>query len=601
LQDPRAHHQARAVPPRRPRRRARESRRSRAANRPRTPRSGSLLCAPLLRGSDAAELVAREFAELSKAVCPELEDMERLWTDRVGRTERDMNSECSQRLQKQRASFWKDIEAEEAKREAALAECRREHQAALKELSGQYEKAFEEMRVQFERACEEGEQRRVRDLASLQAQFEQEAAVWNGKYQSETAAANDRVSAEMASRLQAEEELASSRAASSKLQGDLESAQAQILKIQKEVLDEARKREAEDAARKEKEGRREKEDEERAQDRLLQKEEMTRERTLFQARLDAKQEQLDSALEQVSGLKVSLQRKKEQYRTLLNDTNSSEARITELSDDLSYAESTQRKAEAKQKAAESNLKTAVEERKTAEKLLREVEKKYRTCERDMMSAKLAQGMAEDERKNVQRQLDDALFRHKVELAEKHMAIDRLRKQLAVAKTSSGSSSGGAGGAEVHRRMHDSLWAYISGSPLKFNMIGWPVTNGAKSLEDLTPSAIRIFVLDSRYAQGKSDRDRVREAIRTWHPDKFNQRLAGRIAEEDRASIKEGVDIVSKCLNASPHLMDYGPPLRGINLELAKQEFSGGLRTRPQALARRLCHHAENKERRRMEI
>ncbi|KAA1472665.1 hypothetical protein DENSPDRAFT_778660 [Dentipellis sp. KUC8613] len=80
------------------------------------------------------------------------------------------------------------------------------------------------------------------------------------------------------------------------------------------------------------------------------------------------------------------------------------------------------------------------------------------------------------------------------------------------------------------------------------MIGWPVANGAKSIEDLTPSAIRMFILDSRYAQGRSDRDRVREAIRTWHPDKFNQRLATRIAEEDRAAVKEGVDIVSKCLN-----------------------------------------------------
>ncbi|KAA1472666.1 hypothetical protein DENSPDRAFT_195509 [Dentipellis sp. KUC8613] len=271
-------------------------------------------------GDDAAELVGREFAELSKAVSPELEDMERRWIDRVGRTERDMNSECSQRLQKQSASFWKDLEAEEAKRKAALAECQEEHQAALKQLSGQYEKAFEEMRVQFGRACEEAEQRRVRDLAGLQAQFEQEAAVWNEKYRSEMAAAGDRVSAEMAARLQAEEELESSRAETLKLRGELESAQEHILKIQKEAFDEATKREAEEAAWKEKEARWEKEEKERTQARLLREEEMENERKLFQQRLDAKQDHIETLMEQVSGLKVSLQRKKEQYRTLFNDT-----------------------------------------------------------------------------------------------------------------------------------------------------------------------------------------------------------------------------------------------------------------------------------------
>ncbi|KAA1472663.1 hypothetical protein DENSPDRAFT_778799 [Dentipellis sp. KUC8613] len=97
-------------------------------------------------------------------------------------------------------------------------------------------------------------------------------------------------------------------------------------------------------------------------------------------------------------------------------------------------------------------------------------------------------------------------------------------------------------------MYDTLWAYISGSSLKFNMIGWPIAIGAEGPEELTHSAIQSFVLDSRYAEGKTDRERLREAIKMWHPDKFNQRLAGRIDEEDRIMVKDGVDAVSQVLN-----------------------------------------------------
>ncbi|KAA1472681.1 hypothetical protein DENSPDRAFT_801432 [Dentipellis sp. KUC8613] len=80
------------------------------------------------------------------------------------------------------------------------------------------------------------------------------------------------------------------------------------------------------------------------------------------------------------------------------------------------------------------------------------------------------------------------------------------------------------------------------------MIAWPVMNGARSPGDLTPSAIKTFVLDSRYAGGRTDMERVREAIRMWHPDKFGQRLASRASEEDRVLIKKGVDAVSQALN-----------------------------------------------------
>ncbi|KAA1472678.1 hypothetical protein DENSPDRAFT_196358 [Dentipellis sp. KUC8613] len=506
---------------------------------------------------DSVELVTQEFAGLCKAVFPELEDSERRWIDRIGRKERDMNSECSQRMQKQRDSFWKDLDEEEAKREVALADLGAQHEKTLAELKSQHEKTLAELKSQHEKtlaelkslhekARDDDEQRRVRDLADLQALFEHEASLWNAQYQIDMKAANDRTAAEMAARQQTEVELASSREAASTLRGELEDAHSQIFKIRKDMLEETRKKEADDAARKKLDEQREK-DSRRREEEVAKKD--AQQQNYFDSWMSAKREQLNHVTGELAELKVTLQKEKERCQQALEDKRLCDVQIAMMSKNLSRAESQRDEIEAQWRVAERGRKVAEDQRLAANALQMDAEKKYQTCEKEMLAAKFAHAMAEDARKKAQKKLDDILVQHRTELAQRQTTIDSLRRQLAEAKKN-GSSGGGGGVAntDVHRRMHDSLWAFISGSPLKFSMIGWPVTNGAKSLDDLTPSAIRIFVLDSRYAQGRSDRDRVREAIRTWHPDKFYQRLAGRIADEDVDAIKEGVDTVSKCLN-----------------------------------------------------
>ncbi|TFY71246.1 hypothetical protein EVG20_g1759 [Dentipellis fragilis] len=455
---------------------------------------------------DLDDLADKQFAAFAKLVFSELKEMEKCWANQVGRVERDKNSERSQALQKQRMSLFTDIEA----LEAALAECKCEHEktlaglntqheSTLADLSARHEKTLADLKTHHEAVHEADERRRKQDLANLQAQFQQEAAFWNAQYQSDMTAANKRTSDEGALRKKVEAELTSTRgtlsAELSKVKGELEGAQAKLNKLQKEMLDDARKRHAEDAVRRNVDQRREREAKQREQDRLrLEKEVAKKEaemRASHQSMLNAKLEELGLAKKRVGELQMDLKTEIEKCSKILGEKRSFSFQIANLSADLEKAESGRMEAEAKQQAAEDRRQVA-EEKQSKTKI-------------DLESAQLAQAEAEKKLGRIQKESEESEKRSK---------------------------------AAVYRRMYDILWAHISGSSLRFNMIGWPIAIGAERPEDLVKSEIQNFVLNPLYGEGKTVREKLREAIRMWHPDKFNQRLADRIAEEDRVMVKD---------------------------------------------------------------
>ena len=56
----------------------------------------------------------------------------------------------------------------------------------------------------------------------------------------------------------------------------------------------------------------------------------------------------------------------------------------------------------------------------------------------------------------------------------------------------------------------------------------------------------MFVLSPLHP-GERRREKVRNALRRWHPDRFG-RLSPRLKEEDREAIEEGMGTVARCLN-----------------------------------------------------
>ena len=77
---------------------------------------------------------------------------------------------------------------------------------------------------------------------------------------------------------------------------------------------------------------------------------------------------------------------------------------------------------------------------------------------------------------------------------------------------------------------------------------WPVLKKPSSPEELTTSAIGAYVLNTYQSSDKSDKDRIKEHIRRWHPDRFETKVLPRVREEEREHVKEGAGNVARHLN-----------------------------------------------------
>ncbi|EKM54118.1 uncharacterized protein PHACADRAFT_257738 [Phanerochaete carnosa HHB-10118-sp] len=84
-------------------------------------------------------------------------------------------------------------------------------------------------------------------------------------------------------------------------------------------------------------------------------------------------------------------------------------------------------------------------------------------------------------------------------------------------------------------------------PLSFESIPWPLLVPPQSTDDIRPARVTIFILSQSHSQGQTMKDRVRSALRRWHPDRFGRILA-RVREEDKGKVEEGVGNIARCLN-----------------------------------------------------
>lgn len=119
--------------------------------------------------------------------------------------------------------------------------------------------------------------------------------------------------------------------------------------------------------------------------------------------------------------------------------------------------------------------------------------------------------------------------------------------------------------------YDKAWdrLFLSVKPMKkfmfrkihftFDDIPWPIlkqyeyispsgSNESRiSVNDLTANAITQFLLHPLRDPSKSRKEKLREAILHYHPDKF-QRFLHRITDSDRARVLHGIDAVIRALN-----------------------------------------------------
>lgn len=124
-----------------------------------------------------------------------------------------------------------------------------------------------------------------------------------------------------------------------------------------------------------------------------------------------------------------------------------------------------------------------------------------------------------------------------------------------------------------RELYEMRWKSLLAPPsvdsvedgtLRFHEIPWPVMAcfsksdlPALHIGDITAEAISSFLLPPSERDGELDgdapkkdrREKLRETMLRFHPDKFEGRIMKRVRDSDRELVKEAVGIVARTINA----------------------------------------------------
>lgn len=128
--------------------------------------------------------------------------------------------------------------------------------------------------------------------------------------------------------------------------------------------------------------------------------------------------------------------------------------------------------------------------------------------------------------------------------------------------------------DEYRQRYEQQWKALldprtrSHGQLKFQDIPWPIfsaqcaklnvsDSGPLQVEDITPDAIATFLLpdvDDMVIPAKNDdisrrnRDKLKETLLRFHPDKFEGRFMHRVLTSDAENVREAVGQVARALN-----------------------------------------------------
>ena len=102
--------------------------------------------------------------------------------------------------------------------------------------------------------------------------------------------------------------------------------------------------------------------------------------------------------------------------------------------------------------------------------------------------------------------------------------------------------------------YSASWDTLNSNPptvstLHFQNIPWPIQNPPTSPEQLTADAISAFVLSPLHSHGKNRKQRIREALLVFHPDRFDKWTRLVRSESDRQLVREAAGVVVRVLNA----------------------------------------------------
>ncbi|KAF8881248.1 hypothetical protein BD779DRAFT_1445686 [Infundibulicybe gibba] len=100
--------------------------------------------------------------------------------------------------------------------------------------------------------------------------------------------------------------------------------------------------------------------------------------------------------------------------------------------------------------------------------------------------------------------------------------------------------------------HERQWTRLATlDELRWESFPWPMLKKPSVPEEITSVAISAYILSPHYPEKDKSRptkDRIKEHIRRWHPDRFETKLLPKVAEDEKEKVKEGAGFVVRSLN-----------------------------------------------------
>ncbi|CAG8598826.1 6839_t:CDS:1 [Acaulospora colombiana] len=99
----------------------------------------------------------------------------------------------------------------------------------------------------------------------------------------------------------------------------------------------------------------------------------------------------------------------------------------------------------------------------------------------------------------------------------------------------------------------SAWASLanrsSNRPLRFDDIPWPMTPSPRSPEQITKEAISSFLLSASHSPNRPRKQRIRDALFLYHPDRFEKWASMMVDPEQGTMTREAAGRVVRFLNS----------------------------------------------------
>lgn len=100
--------------------------------------------------------------------------------------------------------------------------------------------------------------------------------------------------------------------------------------------------------------------------------------------------------------------------------------------------------------------------------------------------------------------------------------------------------------------HERQWPKLATlDQLRWFNFPWPMLKMPSDPDEITSNAVSAYILSPHYPdkdKSKPTKDRIKDHIRRWHPDRFDTKLLVKVVDSEKEKVKEGAGSVVRNLN-----------------------------------------------------